>query len=82
MVDDAEVSIDTNLAGCNTANTVTIAKTDLNGLVNAGASSYDSNVFQANLPYQVTASYVAGPVAGRHTLVHSDLFHPPPQVRK
>src|SRR5690606_30494322 len=48
MVDDAEVSIDTNLAGCNTANTVTIAKTDLNGLVNAGASSYDSNVFQAN----------------------------------
>ncbi|MBX9460143.1 MAG: hypothetical protein KL785_02415 [Brevundimonas sp.] len=64
MVDDAEVSIDTNLAGCNTANTVTIAKTDLNGLVNAGASSYDSNVFQANLPYQVTASYVAGPVAG------------------
>src|SRR5690606_13694836 len=50
MVDDAEVSIDTNLAGCNTANTVTIAKTDLNGLVNAGASSYDSNVFQANLP--------------------------------
>src|SRR5690606_21681254 len=64
MVDDAEVTIDTNLAGCNTANTVTIAKTDLNGLVNAGASSYDSNVFQANLPYQVTASYVAGPVAG------------------
>ena len=64
MVDDAEVSIDTNLAGCNTANTVTIAKTDLNGLVNAGASSYDSNVFQANLPYEVTARYVAGPVAG------------------
>ncbi len=64
MVDDAEVSIDTNLAGCNTANTVTVAKTDLNGLVNAGASSYDSNVFQANLPYEVTARYVAGPVAG------------------
>ncbi|MFA4950835.1 hypothetical protein [Brevundimonas sp.] len=64
MVDDAEVSIDTNLAGCNTANTVRIAKTDLNGLVNAGASAYDSNVFQANLPYSVTASYVAGPATG------------------
>jgi hypothetical protein len=64
MVDDAEVSIDTNLAGCNTANTVRIQKTDLNGLVNAGASAYDSNVFQANLPYSVTASYVASPATG------------------
>ena len=64
MVDDAEVSIDTNLAGCNTANTVRIQKTDLNGLVNAGASAYDSNVFQANLPYSVTARYVASPATG------------------
>ena len=64
MVDDAEVSIDTNLAGCNTANTVRIQKTDLNGLVNAGASAYDNNVFQANLPYSVTASYVASPATG------------------
>ena len=64
MVDDAEVSIDTNLAGCNTANTVRIQKTDLNGLVNAGASAYDNNVFQANLPYSVTARYVASPATG------------------
>jgi len=64
MVDDAEVTIDTNLAGCNTANTVRIQKTDLNGLVNAGASAYDSNVFQANLPYSVTARYVASPATG------------------
>lgn len=64
MVDDAEVTIDTNLAGCNTANTVKIQKTDLNGLVNAGASAYDSNVFQANLPYSVTARYVASPATG------------------
>ena len=60
MVDEAEVTIDTNLAGCNTANTVRIQKTDLNGLVNAGASAFDSNVFQANLPYEVTARYTAG----------------------
>ena len=60
MVDDAEVTIDTNLAGCNTANTVRIQKTDLNGLVNAGASAFDSNVFQANLPYEITARYTAG----------------------
>ena len=64
MVDAAQVSIDTNLAGCNTANTVRIQKTDLNGLVNAGASAYDNNVFQANLPYSVTASYVASPATG------------------
>ncbi|MFC7378352.1 hypothetical protein [Brevundimonas sp. GCM10030266] len=64
MVDDAELTIDTNLAGCNTANTVRIQKTDLNGLVNAGASAYDSNVFQANLPYSVTARYVASPATG------------------
>ena len=60
MVAPATLTIDTNLAGCNTANTVRIQKTDLNGLVNAGASAYDNNVFQANLPYQVTARYTAG----------------------
>ena len=64
MVAPASVRIDTNLAGCNTANTVRIAKTDLNGLVNAGAGAYDNNVFQANLPYQVTANYTAGLATG------------------
>lgn len=68
MVDDAEVSIDTNLAGCNTANTVRIAKTDVRGMVNNGGSGYDTDVFQANLPYSVAATYKASgtgaPAAG------------------
>src|SRR5690606_36226672 len=53
MVDDAEVTIDTNLAGCNTANTVRIEKTELSGLVNANPGAYDTNVFLANLPYRI-----------------------------
>src|SRR5690606_23511539 len=34
MVAPATLSIDTNLAGCNTANTVRIQKTDVRGMVN------------------------------------------------
>lgn len=68
MVAPATVSIDTNLAGCNTANTVKIQKNDLRGMVNNSGSGYDTDVFQANLPYQVTASYKASgtgaPAAG------------------
>src|SRR5690606_16464488 len=60
MVDEATVTIDTNLAGCNTANTVRIAKNDVRGMVNNDGVGYDSNVFQANLPYSVTARYTAG----------------------
>lgn len=53
----------TNLAGCNTSNTMTVTKTNgVNGLVNAGAATggYDGNVFQANIPYAVAVTYVAG----------------------
>ncbi len=68
MVAPAVLSIDTNLAGCNTANTVRIAKTDVRGMVNNGGSGYDTDVFQANLPYSVAASYKASgtgaPAAG------------------
>ena len=60
MVAPATLSIDTNLAGCNTANTVRIQKNDVRGMVNNDGSGYDSDVFQANLPYSVTASYTAG----------------------
>lgn len=59
MVAPATMSFDTNLAGCNTANTVSISKNDIRGLVNNAGSGYDSAVFQANLPYSVTASYTA-----------------------
>ena len=62
MTAPANVSIDTNLAGCNTSNTVSVSKNDIRGLVNNSGVGYDSNVFQANLPYSVTASYTAGAV--------------------
>lgn len=62
MVAPAAMNFDTNLAGCNTANTVSISKNDIRGLVNNSGAGYDSNVFQANLPYIVTASYTAAPI--------------------
>lgn len=62
MTAPANVSIDTNLAGCNTSNTVTVSKNDIRGLVNNSGAGYDSNVFQANLPYTVTGTYTAGAV--------------------
>lgn len=62
MTAPANVSIDTNLAGCNTSNTVTVSKNDIRGLVNISGAGYDSNVFQANLPYSVQGSYTAGAV--------------------
>lgn len=62
MTAPANVSIDTNLAGCNTSNTVTVSKNDIRGLVNNSGAGYDSNVFQANLPYSVVGNYTAGAV--------------------
>lgn len=62
MTAPANVSIDTNLAGCNTSNTVTVSKNDIRGLVNNSGAGYDSNVFQANLPYSVQGNYTAGAV--------------------
>jgi hypothetical protein len=62
MTAPATVSIDTNLAGCNTSNTVTVTKSNANGLINNAGVGYDSNVFQANLPYTVIGSYTAGSV--------------------
>jgi hypothetical protein len=60
MVAPAAVSIQTNMAGCNTSNSVTLTKNNINGLVNStNAGGYDTNVFQANLPYSAQASYVA-----------------------
>lgn len=53
----------TNLAGCNTANTMTVTKGNgVDGLVNAGAatSGYNQTVFQANIPYSIAVQYTAG----------------------
>lgn len=55
----------TNLAGCNTSNTMTVTKGNgVDGLVNAGAltAGYNQNVFQANIPYSIAVSYTAGAV--------------------
>ncbi|HRP10461.1 MAG TPA: hypothetical protein PLK37_05455 [Terricaulis sp.] len=52
----------TNLAGCNTSNTVTVSKGNgADGLLADDISGgYDTNVFQANIPYSVSAVYAAG----------------------
>ena len=55
----------TNIAGCNTANTLSLEKTNgIEGLLNAdsAASGFDPNVFQDNIPYSLSAVYVAGNV--------------------
>lgn len=55
----------TNLAGCNTSNTMTVTKTNgVEGLVNSAASAggYDGNVFQPNIPYKISVQYTAGAV--------------------
>ncbi|WP_392352934.1 hypothetical protein V8F63_09255 [Brevundimonas sp. LF-1] len=57
MTGPATLEIATNLAGCNTANTVTVSKVNM---VSDNASGYDATVFQNTLPFSVTASYKAG----------------------
>lgn len=55
----ATVNINSSAAGCNTANTVTIAKNTDRGLVNPATTSFDQAQFQNNLPYSVDAKYTA-----------------------
>ncbi|MGQ2934418.1 MAG: hypothetical protein ACT6QT_11925 [Sphingopyxis sp.] len=58
MVGDAEANIDTLTAGCNFNNEVVITKNNgTNGLVNSAAGGYDTNQFQANIPYSVNATW-------------------------
>lgn len=54
----------TNLAGCNTANRMTVRKGNgVDGLRNTtNTGGYDGNVFQANIPYSIAAQYTAGAV--------------------
>lgn len=51
------VSIDTNLAGCNTRNTVTISKTDLRNTTNTGG--FDALQFTNTIPVSLNATFTA-----------------------
>jgi hypothetical protein len=57
MVGAAEADVDTLTAGCNFNNEVEIVKNNVNGMVNSAAGGYDTNQFQANIPYSVNASW-------------------------
>lgn len=58
MTGPAVANIETLTAGCNFNNEVSIQKTNgVNGLVNAAAGGYDTDEFQANIPYSVNASW-------------------------
>lgn len=57
MVGNAEANIETLTAGCNTNNVVEINKDDIRGLVNQNPGSFDTNEFQANIPYRVQARW-------------------------
>ena len=57
MVGPAVADIDTLTAGCNFNNEVVITKNNAAGLVNAAAGGYDTDEFQANIPYSVNASW-------------------------
>lgn len=57
MVGPARADIETLTAGCNTNNQVEISKNDIRGLVNNNPGGYDTNEFQANIPYEVSASW-------------------------
>ncbi len=70
MVGPAVAIVTSATAGCNFSNTVAIAKNSAQGMVNTAAGlSYDSNQFQANIPYRVAAAWTgvadgAGAVVG------------------
>jgi len=57
MVGPAVAEIETLTAGCNFNNEVEIEKDNVDGMVNLAAGGYDTNEFQANIPYSVTANW-------------------------
>lgn len=62
MVGPAAALVTSATAGCNFSNTVEIVKDSAAGMVNTNPSlSYDSNEFQANIPYRVDAAWVGVP---------------------
>ena len=69
MTGPTNVTLHSDAAGCNYRNNLKVAKDSALGLVNATPGSYDSNQFQANIPYAATAAFTgvadgAGAVAG------------------
>ena len=62
MVGPAFANIETLTAGCNFNNEVSITKSSALGLVNAAPGGYDTDEFQANIPYSVTAAWTGVPV--------------------
>lgn len=70
MVGPAVAVVTSATAGCNFSNVVKIEKNNAAGMVNTNpALSYDSNQFQANIPYRVAAAWTgvadgAGAVVG------------------
>jgi hypothetical protein len=70
MTGPAAAVVTSATAGCNFHNNVKIEKSSASGMVNTTANlSYDSNQFQANIPYRVDAAWTgvasgAGAVAG------------------
>lgn len=79
MVGQAEADIETLTAGCNFNNTVAITKSNgAQGLVNAAPGGYDSDEFQANIPYKVQArwqgtSSQSGPAASSNQVLDVDV---------
>lgn len=68
MVAPAILNVATTTAGCNFKNKVSISK-NAQGLRNTGAQGYDSDEFQANIPYKVVAKFEGtqnqtGPASG------------------
>jgi len=58
MVGPAVAVVTSATAGCNFSNVVKIEKNNVQGMVNTTpALSYDSNQFQANIPYRVNAAW-------------------------
>jgi hypothetical protein len=57
MVGPAVAEIETLTAGCNFNNEVEISKNDIRGMVNNAPGGFDTDEFQANIPYSVNASW-------------------------
>jgi hypothetical protein len=57
MSGPASVDLHSAAAGCNYNNSLTLTKSSADGLLNTNPGSYDSNQFQANIPYAATASF-------------------------
>ena len=69
MTGPIQVTVKSASAGCNYNSTVKVEKSSALGMINATPGSYDSNQFQANIPYAATASFTgvaagAGAIAG------------------